>query len=100
MIASNPPYHTDFAVARQFIEGAYHRLSPGGALYLVVKRAGWYAQKVRTVFGGFRITEQAGYTVISAEKRPPRPAGRPEPAQPTTRKHAKRMAAANRKRSR
>lgn len=95
IIASNPPYHTDFAVAKQFIEGAYHHLSMGGTLYLVVKRADWYVQKVRAIFGGCRVTEQEGYSVITAEKRPPKTTARPEPAQPTTKKHAKRLAASN-----
>lgn len=98
LIASNPPYHTDFAVAKGFIEGAYRRLAPTGWLYLVVKRAGWYVQKVRTVFGGCRAVEREGYVILAAEKRLDRsiPARQAEPT--TTRKHAKRMANAKRRR--
>jgi 16S rRNA (guanine1207-N2)-methyltransferase len=90
LIASNPPYHTDFAVAKRFIEGAYRQLNMGGALALVVKRADWYVQKVRTLFGGCRLAERDGYTLILAEKRPKAPQ-QPKP-ETTTRKHAKRMA--------
>lgn len=98
IIASNPPYHTDFGVAKAFIEGAHRHLAMEGMLYLVIKRADWYVQKVRAVFGGCRVAERDGYTVIAAQKRPakPRPAAPAAPA--TTKKHAKRMAAAQKKR--
>jgi 16S rRNA (guanine1207-N2)-methyltransferase len=96
LIASNPPYHTDFAVAKGFIEGAYRHLAPGGWLYLVVKRADWYVQKTRAVFGGCRAIEREGYVIIAAEKRARDSAAASQGAesrQATTRKHAKRMAA-------
>jgi 16S rRNA (guanine1207-N2)-methyltransferase len=95
IIASNPPYHTDFGVAKAFIEGAHVHLAMEGVLYLVVKRADWYVQKCRTVFGGCRVAEQNGYTVITAQKRPVKPKTETVPA--TTKKHAKRMAAATHK---
>lgn len=97
LIASNPPYHTDFAVAKGFIEGAHRHLAPGGWLYLVVKRADWYVQKVRSIFGGCRVIEREGYAILSAEKRAvtSKPAAQAQPA--TTKKHAKRMAQTKRK---
>lgn len=97
IIASNPPYHTDFGVAKAFIEGAYSHLVMEGMLYLVIKRADWYMQKVRAVFGGCRVTEKNGYTVIAAQKRPAKPKAEPT-APATTKKHAKRMAASQKKR--
>lgn len=97
LIASNPPYHTDFGVAKAFVEGAHAHLAPEGMLYLVVKRSDWYIQKVRHVFGGCRIAEENGYTVIVAQKRERKPQAPKEP--PTTRKHAKRMAASGAKRN-
>lgn len=98
VIASNPPYHTDFAVAKGFIEGAHRHLAPGGWLHLVVKRSDWYLQKVRAVFGGCRLVEREGYAILSAEKRAasPKPARPSEP--PTTKKHAKRVASTKRRR--
>jgi 16S rRNA (guanine1207-N2)-methyltransferase len=94
IIASNPPYHTDFGVAKAFIEGAYSHLPVGGTLYLVIKRADWYVQKVRALFGGCRVVEDNGYTVVITEKREPKPR-KAEPTPPAmTKKHAKRMAAA------
>lgn len=91
IVASNPPYHTDFGVAKAFIEGAHRRLTMGGRLCLVVKRADWYVQRIRSVFGGCRVHEEAGYVVITAEKREPRDAKLNAAPPPTTRKHAKRM---------
>jgi len=92
IVASNPPYHSDFGVARAFIEDAFQCLMPGGMLYLVVKRADWYIQKARTVFGGCRVAQEGGYTVIIAEKRIGPTASRPPATQRTTRKHARRTA--------
>ncbi|HWI52264.1 MAG TPA: methyltransferase [Symbiobacteriaceae bacterium] len=97
IIASNPPYHTDFGVARAFIEGAHAHLAPDGMLYLVIKRADWYVQKIRSVFGGCRVAERGGYTVITTQKRPARPPKATPDAPPTTKKHAKRMAAAKKR---
>lgn len=96
IIASNPPYHTDFAVGKAFVEGAYQHLTTGGTVYLVVKRADWYIEKVRAVFGGCQVAEQGGYTVISAERREPK-ARKPPPPPAMTRKHARRMAASAKK---
>ena len=97
LIASNPPYHTDFAIAKGFIEGAHQHLSPGGWLYLVVKRADWYVQKVRAVFGGCRVVERDGYTILSAQRRAARPGAAGPAGARTTKKHAKRIAASKRK---
>jgi 16S rRNA (guanine1207-N2)-methyltransferase len=97
LIATNPPYHADFAVAKQFIEGAHRYLAPGGSLYLVVKRAPWYAEKLRTVFGGFRLIEQGGYSLFIAVRRE-RTERREEKIPATTRKHQKRQDAARKRR--
>ncbi len=75
MILSNPPYHTDFAVAKAFIEGAFRHLALGGKLFMVTKRLDWYKNKLIHVFGGVRITRtEDGYFVFTAEKRSERPA--------------------------
>lgn len=69
LILSNPPYHTDFAVAKSFIEGAYSRLAAGGRIVMVTKRLDWYKNKLTSVFGGVKVTESDGYYVFIAEKR-------------------------------
>ncbi len=68
-ILSNPPYHTDFSVAKSFIEQSFRHLAPGGVLYMVTKRREWYKNKLIAVFGGVQITELDGYYVFTAQKR-------------------------------
>lgn len=68
-ILSNPPYHTDFSVAKRFIEGAFRHLEIGGRLLMVTKRLDWYRNKLTAVFGGVRVHEIDGYYVFVAEKR-------------------------------
>ena len=73
LILSNPPYHTDFSVAKSFIEGAYSHLSIGGRMVMVTKRLDWYKNKLTSVFGGVKVTECDGYYVFVSEKRPRQP---------------------------
>lgn len=69
VILSNPPYQSDFAVAKRFIEKGFNRLKIGGTMYMVTKRRPWYENKLRAVFGGCRVTEDDGYFVFAAQKR-------------------------------
>ena len=69
LILSNPPYHTDFSVAKGFIEDGYKSLVTGGKLMMVTKRLTWYKNKLSAVFGGVKVWEQDGYYVFTAEKR-------------------------------
>jgi len=69
LILSNPPYHTDFTVAKRIIEGGYRRLISGGKLYMVTKRKDWYKNKLISVFGGVKIHETDGYYVFMAQKK-------------------------------
>ena len=70
LILSNPPYQTDFAVAKKFIAGSYAHLAMGGKLVMVTKRLDWYKNRLISVFGGVHIDEDDGYYVFTAEKRP------------------------------
>ncbi len=69
LILSNPPYQTDFSVAKGFIEKGFNRLKIGGKLYMVTKRREWYKNKLIAVFGGVEIRETDGYFVFIAERR-------------------------------
>ena len=69
LILSNPPYQTDFSVAKGFIEKGFNRLKIGGRLYMVTKRREWYKNKLVSVFGGVEIRETDGYFVFVAERR-------------------------------
>lgn len=68
-ILCNPPYHTDFSVAKRFIEKGFNRLALQGELYMVTKRRTWYENKIRAIFGGLRVEEIDGYCVFCAQKR-------------------------------
>ena len=68
-ILSNPPYQTDFAVAKKFIEKGFNRLKIGGQMVMVTKRLDWYRNKLRAVFGGVRVQEIDGYYVFIAQRR-------------------------------
>ena len=52
LILSNPPYQSDFAVAKGFIEKGFNRLRIGGRMLMVTKRREWYKNKLIAVFGG------------------------------------------------
>lgn len=69
LILSNPPYQSDFAVAKRFIEKGFNRLRLGGEMLMVTKRRDWYRNKLRAIFGGVKIYEIDGYFVFEAEKR-------------------------------
>jgi len=77
LILSNPPYHTDFSVARHFIEKGFNRLAVGGRMVMVTKRRDWYQNKLRSIFGGVTVKEAGGYFVFIAEKRSASYAKRP-----------------------
>ena len=76
IILSNPPYQTDFSVAKGFIEKGFNRLKIGGRLYMVTKRCEWYKNKIRAIFGGVEVRPTDGYYVFIAERRSLRYANR------------------------
>lgn len=69
LILSNPPYHADFSVPKEFIEKGFNRLAVGGRLFMVTKRLDWYRNKIAAIFGGVRVFHTNGYCVFMAEKR-------------------------------
>ena len=69
VIYSNPPYQTDFKVAKHFIEKGFNRLTVGGEMVMVTKRRTWYENKLKAIFGGYRVFEKYGYFVFIAQKR-------------------------------
>lgn len=76
IILSNPPYHTDFSVAKAFIEKGFNRLKVGGRMLMVTKRRDWYKNKMISVFGGVKIYEHDdGYIVFESTKRSEKYAG-------------------------
>lgn len=94
-ILSNPPYHTDYGVAKEFIEEGYKMLKMGGAMWFVVKNPIWYEKKFIQVFGGVRVIEHLGYFIVVSEKRQML---KKEKMIKSTKKHLKRMENARKKR--
>ena len=76
LILSNPPYQSDFSVAKRFIEKGFNRLKVGGRMLMVTKRRDWYRNKFVAIFGGVRIHEIDGYFVFEAQRRDGRYANR------------------------
>lgn len=69
IILSNPPYHTDFSVAKEFIEKGFNRLKLGGRIMMVTKREDWYKNKLTSIFGGVRVWHIDGYCVFMSVKK-------------------------------
>ena len=69
LILSNPPYQSDFKVAKRFIEKGFNRLKLGGRMLMVTKRRAWYENKLRAIFGGVKVREIDGYFVFEAQRR-------------------------------
>ena len=69
LILSNPPYHADFSVPKEFIEKGFNRLTLGGRMFMVTKRKDWYKNKFISIFGGVKITEIDGYFIFMSEKK-------------------------------
>ena len=68
LILSNPPYHVDFKIPKEFIEKGFNRLTIGGKMYMVTKRKDWYKNKFISIFGGVKIWEIEDYYVFKAVK--------------------------------
>lgn len=69
IILSNPPYHTDFSVAKHFIEIGFYKLVLNGRFVMITKRFDWYKNKLTSVFGGVKVIEKNGYYIFISEKR-------------------------------
>ena len=69
LILTNPPYQSDFSVAKGFIEKGFNRLKLGGTMLMVTKRRAWYENKLRAIFGGVKVRQIDGYFVFEAQRR-------------------------------
>lgn len=76
IILSNPPYHTDFSVAKHFIEIGFYKLVLNGRFVTVTKRFDWYKNKLTSIFGGVKVIEKNGYYIFISEKRSNMPANK------------------------
>ncbi len=90
LILSNPPYRTDFSVAKSFIELGYKKLNVGGQMVIVIKRLPWYKNKMTAVFGDVKVIEADGYYILSSQKRATQIKKK---VKKVNKKHAKRISA-------
>lgn len=88
LILSNPPYRTDFSVAKSFIELGYKKLNVDGQMVIVIKRLLWYKNKMTAVFGGVKVIESDGYYILISQKRAIQTKKKPKKV---NKKHAKRI---------
>ncbi|MEJ2131898.1 MAG: methyltransferase [Gammaproteobacteria bacterium] len=61
LILCNPPYHSDFSVAKRFIHKGFNRLKVGGKLWMVTQREPWYRNKLRAIFGDVKLHRHPPY---------------------------------------
>jgi 16S rRNA (guanine1207-N2)-methyltransferase len=63
---ANPPYYSNSAIARLFVERAKALLTPQGRLFLVTKQLEQVAEAVEEVFGAVEAVLNRGYTILCA----------------------------------
>lgn len=70
LVMANPPYYSNWAIAKIFVEGAARALKPGGKLFLVTKNAEWYLNNLPFVLTNVEAREVRDYVIITAKQRP------------------------------
>jgi 16S rRNA (guanine1207-N2)-methyltransferase len=61
---ANPPYYSDFRIARHFLTAGRDALKTGGKILIVTKRPDWYRQNVAQWFDNWSVTERKSYWLI------------------------------------
>lgn len=64
----NPPYYSDFRIAEIFLQAARRALKPRGRVLMVTKHAGWFEERMGTLFEDVQCVPQKAYTVVQARK--------------------------------
>jgi 16S rRNA (guanine1207-N2)-methyltransferase len=68
-VVANPPYYSDFQIARLFLKIAARGLQSRGRLLLVTKAPEWYADHIASAFDEAFTQRVGNYVVVSAKKR-------------------------------
>ncbi len=68
LVLANPPYFSDFRIARLFVEIAAKALRHHGSLQLVTKTPDWYAQHLPKSFDEIITRPVGNYIIVSARK--------------------------------
>jgi 16S rRNA G1207 methylase RsmC len=64
LFVGNPPYYSDFRIARLFVDTAFQVLKPGGVGMLVARSASGLEACIKTRFPETTIIARRGYSVI------------------------------------
>jgi 16S rRNA (guanine1207-N2)-methyltransferase len=70
LVLANPPYYSNFRIARLFVEIAHKALKPGGILRLVTKAPQWYLDHLPQSFTEVSTQPVGRYIVLSARRQP------------------------------
>lgn len=68
LVLANPPYYSDFRIARQFARDSFRVLREGGELFLVTKSPEMPEAIIAKVFGSSEGVSRRGYRVIRGER--------------------------------
>jgi 16S rRNA (guanine1207-N2)-methyltransferase len=68
LVLANPPYYSDFRLARLFVNIAQRALAPHGQLLVVAKTPNWYLENLTQAFSDPTSTPVGNYHVVSATK--------------------------------
>lgn len=64
LVLANPPYYSNFRLARLFLDIARQALRPGGTLLVVTKSPDWYLHELVWPFGLPDVSKSGSYTVV------------------------------------
>lgn len=70
LVLANPPYYSNWAIAKIFVESAARALKPGGKLFLVTKNGEWYLNNLPFVLSNVEARDVRDYVIITAKQRP------------------------------
>jgi 16S rRNA (guanine1207-N2)-methyltransferase len=67
---ANPPYYSNFRIARHFLTAGCQALRPGGTMLIVTKQPQWYQQHMPEWFNEVNVTQHKGYHLLQAVRPP------------------------------
>ena len=69
LVLANPPYYSNWAIAKIFVEAAAKALKAGGRIFLVTKHAEWYLTNLPFVLADVEARAVRDYSVVTARQR-------------------------------
>jgi len=68
MALANPPYYSDFKIARHFVETSQRALRHGGRMVLVTRKPQWYRDNLATWFTDCEVFQSRRYHIATGVK--------------------------------